>query len=156
MVEMKDWLVVERMKEWDEFSTKFLKESGCDLIRETHTIMRNRLQDAKNTQFKHEACFYGIYTGDEYYSLSMINTIEAYRRPEPESDVDWIYGNSREGRKIENTLASSPIASPSPSDYFEPDTYIPSDESFGPIEEDGEERAAEEDFEDLELYLSSG
>jgi hypothetical protein len=63
VVELKDWFLVERVKDWDETSNKFLKESGCDLIRETHTIMGNRMQDAMNAGFKDEAHFFGVYTG---------------------------------------------------------------------------------------------
>ncbi|KAF9412656.1 hypothetical protein BGZ94_000969 [Podila epigama] len=64
MQEKMDWLVVERMNKWDETSNKFLKESNCDLFRETHTIMSARLKDTKNSRFKDKARFFGIYTGD--------------------------------------------------------------------------------------------
>lgn len=63
VVELKDWFLVERMKDWDEVSNKFLKESSCDLVRETHTIMANRMQDTMNVGFKDEARFFGVYSG---------------------------------------------------------------------------------------------
>ncbi|KAF9931528.1 hypothetical protein BGZ65_004864, partial [Modicella reniformis] len=64
VLDKKDWMIVERMRSWDEKSTKFLKESGCDLFRETHTIMTHRLQDTANRHFKDDARFFGVYTGD--------------------------------------------------------------------------------------------
>lgn len=63
--DLKDWMIVERMKKWDEVSNKFLKESSCDLFRETHTIMAARLQDTMNIGFRDEARFFGIYTGGQ-------------------------------------------------------------------------------------------
>ncbi|KAF9197595.1 hypothetical protein BGZ49_001891 [Haplosporangium sp. Z 27] len=64
VVDKKDWFLVERMKNWDELSSKFLKESGCDLFRETYTIMKHRSQDSTNLTFKDTARFFGVYTGD--------------------------------------------------------------------------------------------
>ncbi|KAF9997635.1 hypothetical protein BGZ65_006771 [Modicella reniformis] len=64
VMENKDWAIVERMKEWDPQSTKFLKESGFDLIREQLTIMHNRLHEAHDDLFQNQARFFGIYTGD--------------------------------------------------------------------------------------------
>ncbi|KAF9193598.1 hypothetical protein BGZ51_002886 [Haplosporangium sp. Z 767] len=64
VLDKKDWMIVERMKNWDEKSTKFLKESGYDLFRETHTIMSHRLQDTMNRHFENEVRFFGLYTGD--------------------------------------------------------------------------------------------
>ncbi|CAO3565990.1 unnamed protein product [Mortierella alpina] len=48
-------------------SNKFLKESSCDLFRETHTIMAARIQDTLNSKFKDEARFYGVYAGDRAF-----------------------------------------------------------------------------------------
>ncbi|KAG0304346.1 hypothetical protein BGZ99_002419, partial [Dissophora globulifera] len=63
-VEKKDWLIVERMKSWDEQSVKFLRETSCDLFRETRTILTDRVQDAHNRTFRGAARLFGIYTGD--------------------------------------------------------------------------------------------
>ncbi|KAG0002655.1 hypothetical protein BGZ65_002468 [Modicella reniformis] len=174
VMDQKDWMIVERMEKWDKVSNKFLKESSCDLFRETHTIMTSRLQDTMNMGFKDEARFFGVYSGDRGFQsfelrpagvgtyvslfkqypvyelptlvtdmkahvqgivhllqlrLSMLNTIEAYRCTEEESeeqDNNWIYGNIHSGRDMETTLASSPIASPSPSDVT---TFMPEEES---------------------------
>ncbi|KAK3808569.1 MAG: hypothetical protein J3Q66DRAFT_77874 [Benniella sp.] len=48
-------------------STKFLKESGFDLIREELTILHNRVHEAHNDSFQEQARFFGIYTGDRGY-----------------------------------------------------------------------------------------
>jgi hypothetical protein len=64
--DQKDWMIVERMKNWDEVSNKFLKESNCDLFRETHTIMTSRVRDTVNKGFRDEARFFGVYTGGQY------------------------------------------------------------------------------------------
>jgi len=56
-------MIVERMKDWDEYSTKFLKETSVDLFRETHTIMMHRLQDTGNEELWDKGRFFGIYTG---------------------------------------------------------------------------------------------
>ncbi|RUS23318.1 hypothetical protein BC937DRAFT_88281 [Endogone sp. FLAS-F59071] len=63
VVEKKDYMIVERMKDWDEYSNKFLKETGVDLFRETHTIMMHRLQDTRNEELWDKGRFFGIYTG---------------------------------------------------------------------------------------------
>ncbi|KAF9344835.1 hypothetical protein BGX34_005282 [Mortierella sp. NVP85] len=63
VMEKKDWAIIERMKEWDPQSTKFLKESGFDLIREELTILHNRVHEAHNDSFQEQARFFGIYTG---------------------------------------------------------------------------------------------
>ncbi|KAF9352784.1 hypothetical protein BGX34_011969 [Mortierella sp. NVP85] len=158
--DQKDWMIVERMKNWDEVSNKFLKESNCDLFRETHTIMTSRVRDTVNKGFRDESRFFGVYTRDRGFQsfelrpagigsyislfkqypvyelptlaadmkahvqgiahllqlrLCMLKTIEAYRRTEQGSEEqgnNWIYGNIRDDRYTETTLASSPITSP--------------------------------------------
>ena len=58
----------------------------------------------------------------------MLNTIAAYHNTKEieKQDESWIYGNSRNGRDVETTLASSPIASPGPLDVA---IFVPSRES---------------------------
>ncbi|CAG8594225.1 14754_t:CDS:10 [Acaulospora morrowiae] len=63
VVQKKDYMIVERMKDWDEYSTKFLKETSVDLFRETHTIMMHRLQDTGNEELWDKGRFFGIHTG---------------------------------------------------------------------------------------------
>lgn len=58
-----DWFLMDSMKDWDEVSNKFLNESGCDLVRETRTIMAIRLQEIMTIGFKKETRFFGVYTG---------------------------------------------------------------------------------------------
>ncbi|GJJ68510.1 hypothetical protein EMPS_00856 [Entomortierella parvispora] len=65
--DLKDWMIVERMRTWDEVSKKFMKETSYDLFRETHSIMTGRLQDTMNRNFKYKARFFGIYSGDRGY-----------------------------------------------------------------------------------------
>ncbi|KAF9898348.1 hypothetical protein BX616_004153 [Lobosporangium transversale] len=65
VLDKRDWMIVERMKTWDIHSSKFLKESGWDLFRETYTIMKHRLQDTRNRDFEEHARFFGIYTGGQ-------------------------------------------------------------------------------------------
>ncbi|KAG0301241.1 hypothetical protein BGZ98_008527 [Dissophora globulifera] len=62
VLEQRDYMIVERMKEWDEYATKFLRETAIDLFRETHTIMMHRLQDTRDPELWNQGRFFGIYT----------------------------------------------------------------------------------------------
>jgi hypothetical protein len=66
VVDRQEWLVVERMKMWDTLSRKYLKECNHDLFREMATICRNRLEESKDSTFKNEAQFFGVYTGGKH------------------------------------------------------------------------------------------
>ncbi|KAF9091343.1 hypothetical protein BGX27_002048 [Mortierella sp. AM989] len=59
----RDWLCIECMKEWDETSTKFLRENGVLLFKELHLIASHRLREANSVIYKDNARFFSIYSG---------------------------------------------------------------------------------------------
>ncbi|KAF9941788.1 hypothetical protein BGZ65_001400, partial [Modicella reniformis] len=72
VITQQDWMIVERQKKWDPSSTKFMRESGQDLLRETHTILWHRVQECKNVEFRKVARFFAIYSGDKgFFTFEM-------------------------------------------------------------------------------------
>jgi hypothetical protein len=63
-----DWMVVERMRHWDPQSTKLLKESECDVLREMVTIAHNRMFEV-SAAFRGSCAFFGEYTGGKRENL---------------------------------------------------------------------------------------
>jgi hypothetical protein len=64
VVRKHDWLVVERMRVWDSQSTKFLKELGHVVLRETVTITHNRMSEVPS-KFRQTCRFFGGYSGSK-------------------------------------------------------------------------------------------
>ncbi|KAG0366895.1 hypothetical protein BC939DRAFT_530957, partial [Gamsiella multidivaricata] len=65
VIQKKDWMMVERMREWDTQSTKFLTEIDLCLFKETTTIMLHRLQDTRNEEMWEKGRFFEIYPGSQ-------------------------------------------------------------------------------------------
>ncbi|KAG0250182.1 hypothetical protein BG011_008585 [Mortierella polycephala] len=59
----RDWFIVESLKEWDEVSTKFLRELDVTLFKELHLIASHRLQEQPHSRFREQARFFSIYSG---------------------------------------------------------------------------------------------
>ncbi|KAG0013439.1 hypothetical protein BGZ82_002142 [Podila clonocystis] len=59
----RDWLIVESLKEWDEVSTKYLRELDVSLFKDLHLIASHRLQELSSAQFRSEARFLSVYSG---------------------------------------------------------------------------------------------
>lgn len=64
----RDWFIVESLKEWDEASTKFLRELDVTLFKDLHLIVSHRLQEQPHTQFHKEARFFSVYSGGRFRS----------------------------------------------------------------------------------------
>ncbi|KAF9166148.1 hypothetical protein DFQ26_008554 [Actinomortierella ambigua] len=121
-VNKRDWFVVESPKEWDEQSTKFLKELDVKVFRNLHLIAAHRLAEPHSTEFRKEARFFSLYAGGRGFVTMedcMKTTIAKYneciRKQEEaatrdeDSDHDaWLYQPSR-SHVFDSTLCSSPI-----------------------------------------------
>ncbi|KAI1298996.1 hypothetical protein EDD11_006577 [Mortierella claussenii] len=59
----RDWFIVESLKEWDEMSTKFLRELDVTLFKDLHLIASHRLQEQPSPHFRSQARFLAIYSG---------------------------------------------------------------------------------------------
>ncbi|KAF9201876.1 hypothetical protein BGZ59_002469, partial [Podila verticillata] len=59
----RDWFIVESNKEWDEVSTKHLREIDMTLFKDLHLIASHRLQEQSSAQFRSEARFLSVYSG---------------------------------------------------------------------------------------------
>lgn len=64
----RDWLIVESLKEWDEVSTKYLRELDVSLFKDLHLVASHRLQELSSAQFRSEARFFSVYSGDKLRS----------------------------------------------------------------------------------------
>ncbi|KAF9953394.1 hypothetical protein BGZ72_005465 [Mortierella alpina] len=76
MLKKHDWLVVERMRVWDPQSTKFLRELGYVILRETITIALNRMSEAPS-EFRRTCRFFGGYTGSSGYTTIQLRPATA-------------------------------------------------------------------------------
>ncbi|KAF9290208.1 hypothetical protein BGZ68_007679 [Mortierella alpina] len=70
----RDWFIVESLKEWDEASTKFLRELDVTLFKDLHLIVSHRLQEQPHTQFHKEARFFSIYSGGRGFKTMEMRT----------------------------------------------------------------------------------
>ncbi|KAF9196616.1 hypothetical protein BGZ50_009131 [Haplosporangium sp. Z 11] len=61
----RDWFIVESLKEWDEMSTKYLRELDITLFKALHLVASHRLQEQSNGQFHNEARFFSVYSRDK-------------------------------------------------------------------------------------------
>ncbi|KAF9934568.1 hypothetical protein BGZ67_003796 [Mortierella alpina] len=59
------WLIVESLKEGDEFSTKFLSELDGILFKDLHLTASHRLQEQSHARFREKARFFAMYSGDD-------------------------------------------------------------------------------------------
>ena len=64
----RDWFIVESNKEWDEVSTKFLREIDMTLFKDLHLIASHRLQEQSSARFRSEARFLSVYSGGKLLS----------------------------------------------------------------------------------------
>lgn len=79
----------------------------------------------------------------------MLQTIGAYYSTEQVENDDWVYGNTRDGRDIETTLASSPVASPGPSEVT---IFLPEEELSFTLSQDPIETVDRNDVLDRLMY----
>ncbi|KAF9370724.1 hypothetical protein CPB97_002525 [Podila verticillata] len=103
----RDWFIVESLKDWDEVSTKYLRE----------------LDEQSSAQFHSDARFLSVYSGGKSRKSPLVcscaaRTIKIYEafsnedsktNEEEESDGEWLYSSSS-NRVFDETLGSSPIA----------------------------------------------
>ncbi|KAF9313219.1 hypothetical protein BG003_005481 [Podila horticola] len=59
----RDWFIVESLKDWDEVSTKYLRELDVTLFKDLHLIASHRLQEQSSAQFHSAARFLSVYSG---------------------------------------------------------------------------------------------
>ncbi|KAG0201378.1 hypothetical protein BGX31_003838 [Mortierella sp. GBA43] len=59
----RDWFIVESLKDWDESSTKFLRELDVTLLKDLHLIASHRLQEVPHDRFREQARFFSVYSG---------------------------------------------------------------------------------------------
>ncbi|KAI7823521.1 hypothetical protein BC939DRAFT_158624 [Gamsiella multidivaricata] len=76
----RDWFVVENLKEWDEMSTKFLREVDVTLFKDLHLIASHRLREQPSIHFRSQARFFAIYSGGKPF-----NAIGLFKRLQLES-----------------------------------------------------------------------
>ncbi|KAF9578494.1 hypothetical protein BGW38_005669, partial [Lunasporangiospora selenospora] len=62
-----DWMIMKRQMSFDPQSSKFLRELGVDLLRETSTIAKNRIQEKDDARFNARSRFFALYGGDRGY-----------------------------------------------------------------------------------------
>ncbi|KAF9578614.1 hypothetical protein BGW38_005497, partial [Lunasporangiospora selenospora] len=60
---MRDWFIVENIKDWDEMSTNYLRELDMALFKDLHFIARRRLQDQYFVKFRSKARFFSVFSG---------------------------------------------------------------------------------------------
>ncbi|KAF8933613.1 hypothetical protein BGZ47_010785 [Haplosporangium gracile] len=70
----RDWLIVESLKEWDEVSTKFLRELDVTLFKDLHLIASHRLQEQPHNQFRKQARFFSMYSGGRGFKTMEMRT----------------------------------------------------------------------------------
>ncbi|KAF9123858.1 hypothetical protein BGW39_008637 [Mortierella sp. 14UC] len=70
----RDWFIVESLKEWDEVSTKFLRELDVTLFKELHLIASHRLQEQPHSRFREQARFFSIYSGGRGFKTMEMRT----------------------------------------------------------------------------------
>ncbi|CAO3572852.1 unnamed protein product [Mortierella alpina] len=70
----RDWFIVESLKEWDEFSTKFLRELDVTLFKDLHLIASHRLQELPLDQFRKQARFFSMYSGGRGFKTMEMRT----------------------------------------------------------------------------------
>lgn len=71
----RDWFMVESLKDWDEESTKCLRELDVTLFKDLHLIASHRLQEQSHVQFREEARFFSVYSGGKLLSSIIRATI---------------------------------------------------------------------------------
>ena len=79
----------------------------------------------------------------------MLRTIDAYYHTEQDDDDNWVYGNARDGRDMEITLGSSPMASPGPLGVT---MFLPVEESSSVLSPDPIQTLDEDDVVERLLY----
>ncbi|KAG0333762.1 hypothetical protein BG004_000709 [Podila humilis] len=108
----RDWFIIESLKEWDEFSTKFLRELDITLFKDLHLIASHRIQEQPHVLFRKQARFFSIYSGAETVKLYEDCLNDQFDDDTDEwegaSDGEWLYDYSQH-RVHDETLGSSPI-----------------------------------------------
>jgi hypothetical protein len=67
----RDWFIIESLKEWDEVSTKFLRELDVTLFKDLHLITSHRLQEQSHNRFRKQARFFSMYSGGKVSAKSI-------------------------------------------------------------------------------------
>ncbi|KAG0233307.1 hypothetical protein BGW42_007505 [Actinomortierella wolfii] len=129
----RDWFIVESLKEWDEVSTKFLRELDVTLFKDLHLIAPHRLQEQSCARFRKQARSHVLpsttgtwkqqaqglahllqvracatETVKLYEACSNEETEDDSEEEEVESDGEWLYCSSS-SHVFDDTLGSSPM-----------------------------------------------
>ncbi|KAF9159012.1 hypothetical protein DFQ26_007010 [Actinomortierella ambigua] len=73
-INSRDWFIIESLKEWDEVSTKFLRELDVTLFKDLHLIASHRLQEQPHARFRKQARFFSMYSGGRGFKTMEMRT----------------------------------------------------------------------------------